>query len=61
MVEMQIMNIVNVGVKENMSIDDIEILADAMINATQLFLSDVEVDVLRKKLLQRLEKQKLIV
>lgn len=61
MVEMQIMNIVNIGVRENVSIADIKVLADATINATQLFLSDVEVAILRNQLSNRLEKQKLIV
>ena len=61
MVEMQLMNIVNIGVSKNISVSDIEILADSTINATQLFLSDGEIKILRTQLNKRLEKQKLMI
>lgn len=61
MVEMQIRNIVNIGISKNISVSDIRTLSNATIDATQLFLSDVEVKALREQLNQRLEKQKIIV
>lgn len=61
MVEMQIMNIVNIGIAEGVAINDIRTLGEAIINATQLFLTDNEISSLRQNLIDRLKKQKIIV
>ncbi|MFQ3543580.1 hypothetical protein Q7A53_05795 [Halobacillus rhizosphaerae] len=61
MVQMQIMNIVNVGLSKGVSSYDIELLTDASINATQMFLSEHEIKTLRQQLHARLQRQELLV
>ena len=58
MVEMQIMNTVNIGIKNNISENEIKILSIAFIDVTQLFLTDNKVLSLKAKLNNRLEKAK---
>lgn len=55
MVELQIMNIVNVGISEELFLKDIYMLGEAIINATQLFLNEQEVYTLRKELKNRID------
>lgn len=54
MAQIQIMNMVNQGISRNVSVGDIKIIATASINATQLFLSEKEVNILRTQLDERL-------
>jgi hypothetical protein len=61
MAQMQLMNVVNMGVLKNLSIECILVSATAMIDATQLFLTDAEVNQLRIQLQDRIEKQKISV
>ena len=61
MAQMQLMNIVNIGFEKRMPPYFIEVSANAMIDATQLFLQDSEVNSLRKELEDRMYKQRLII
>lgn len=61
MARLQLMNIINIGIANSISVREIEILANATINATQLFLTDYEILQLRKQLENRLQKYKIIV
>lgn len=43
MVEIQIMNMVNHGMKNDIQIEDVKILGNSIINACQLFLNDNQI------------------
>jgi hypothetical protein len=61
MVQMQIMNVFNIGIINGVEIGELKILINALIDATQLFLNEEEVKQLRIQLSNRLEKQKIII
>ncbi|UGO50603.1 hypothetical protein PQE68_gp012 [Bacillus phage vB_BanS_Sophrita] len=54
LVSLQIMNVVNIGMDKDVSIDDIVIMGMAVINASQLFLSEKEISILQVELWNRL-------
>lgn len=54
MVEMQVMNLVNQGFSNNVMIKDIEIIGEAILDATLLFLSQLQVEDLKLQLRQRI-------
>ncbi|UGO50864.1 hypothetical protein PQE70_gp011 [Bacillus phage vB_BanS_Nate] len=53
--QMQIRNIVNIGLEKGVSPIDIKLLGTATIDASQLFLSDKEISELRVDLYNRLK------
>lgn len=61
MVQMQVMNVFNVGMINGVSIEELKICIEALIDATQLFLNEIEIKELRSQLQNRIEKQKIMV
>lgn len=61
MAQMQIMNLVNIGVSKGISPTDIELLATATIDATQLFLKEDEIYNLRLQLKTRLNNERVLI
>lgn len=55
MVSLQIMNVVNIGTDKELYVGDIELMAMAVINASQLFLTDKEIGELQIELYNRLK------
>ncbi|AZU98974.1 hypothetical protein pW2_146 [Bacillus phage pW2] len=55
MVSLQIMNLVNVSLDNELYIGDIKTMGMAVINASQLFLTDKEISSLRVELYNRLK------
>lgn len=53
--QMQIRNIVNIGIANGVPLSDIQLLAMATIDASQLFIDDKEITELRMDLYNRLK------
>lgn len=55
MVSLQVMNVVNIGRDKELYIGDIATMACAVIDASQLFLTEKEISLLRVELWQRIK------
>jgi len=55
MVSLQLMNMVNIGLDNELYVGDIERMGMSIIDASQLFISDKEINCLRVELYNRLK------
>ncbi|UGO47840.1 hypothetical protein PQE72_gp036 [Bacillus phage vB_BanS_Skywalker] len=61
MAQMQVRNIVNIGIANGVPLTDIQLLAMATIDACQLFIEDKEIAELRIDLYNRLKSVKVFI